>query len=137
MANNFEVSAFGSPNDSNVASDVSMLTGPYNAGGIEAIHRKANGDTVAVLDFNENGPLNSTHVVPVGAQVTDVYRQGTTGTAIVKVASLVVTAALQDDDATWKTIVTAGTLTCTGVTAGQVIVTYRNFASQKKLNMKL
>lgn len=129
MANNFEVSAFGSPNDSNVTSDVSMLTGPYNAGGIEGVHRKANGDTVVVLDFDEDGPLNSMHEVPLGAQVTDVYRQGTTGTAVVKVGAQTVTAALQDDDATWVTVTTAATLTCTAVTAGQVIVTYRNFAS--------
>lgn len=129
MANDFEVSPLGSPNDSNVTSEVSTLFGAYNAGGGLGTHRKANGDTVVVLDFDETGPLSDTHIVPVGAQVTDVYRQGTTGTAVVLVAALVVTAAIQDDDATWKTVVTAGTLTCTGVTAGQVIVTYRNFAS--------
>lgn len=128
MANTYETAAFGSPNDGNVNSEVSQRYQAYNAGGGLGSFTGANGSRTVVLDFDETGPLHDERIIPLGAEVVDVYLQGTTGTAVVKVGTQTVTAARIEVASTYVTVTTAALLTCTGVTAGQVVVTYRKVA---------
>lgn len=128
MANTYETSAMGSPNDSNVNSEVSQRFNAYNAGGGLGSFTGANGTRSVTFDFDETGPLHDTRWLPVGAQVIDVYSQGTSGTVVAVVGGLTVTAARMEVASTYKTVVTAANLVVTGATAGQVVVTYRKVA---------
>lgn len=129
----YETSAFGdgvaTGSGGNVTSNVSNHYGPRTSGGEQGVVRTAGGENEAVVNFDADGPIYDTQVIPAGSVVTDVRGYGLTGAiATATVGSTDISAADDGDDTTWVTIATAGALAVTGPTAGQVVVKYRHYA---------
>lgn len=123
----YETAPFGDGVTNNIG-NVSTFYGRQDVGGEAGKVDGSNGENTFIFDFDGDSPLYDTFEVPLGAKVFDVDQYDVTGTAVVSVGAQTVTAARVDDDATWVSVTTAADITCTGVTAGRVVVKYRYYA---------
>lgn len=124
----FERSPFGD-NVTNTTSNVSNHYGPREVGGEKGGFQSAGPERTAGVNFDISGPIYDEIEIPANAIVTDVRGYDLTGAiATATVGAQDISAARDDDDATWVTITTAGVLAVTGPTAGNVLVKWRAVA---------